>query len=100
MPTTIIRKGLVNPLSALGFAISAGVQLADGHRLYAIFEQHSRRVMIVAHPVRHGDMTAVALTPWTGPRPPCAGDLLDELVDPSHAGGIEVALSLLRDGRL
>ena len=100
MSQITIRKGLVNPLAALGFAISAGVQLSDGHRLYAIFEQHSRRVMMVAHPVRHGDMTAVALAPWTGPRPPCAGDLLDELIDPAHAEGIELALSLLRNGRL
>jgi len=98
-PATITR-GLINPLAALGFSISAGVQLSDGHRLYAIFEQHSRRVMMVAHPVRHGDMTAVALAPWTGSRPPCAGDLLDELVDPAHAGGVALALALMRDGSL
>jgi hypothetical protein len=76
------------------------VQLADGHRLYAIYEQHSRRIMVVAHPVRHGDMTAVALAPWTGSRPPNAGDLLDELIDPAHAEGLALALSLLRNGSL
>jgi hypothetical protein len=100
MPSITITRGLVDPLAALGFPTSAGVQLSDGHRLYAIFEQHSRRVMLVAHPVRHGDMTAVALSPWTGPRQPLAGDLLDELVDPAHAGGIALALQLLRDGSL
>jgi hypothetical protein len=100
MTDTTITRGLIDPLATLGFATSAGVQLADGHRLYAIFEHHSRRVMLVAHPVRHGDMTAVALAPWTGTRPPNAGDLLDELVDPSHAEGIALALALLRDGSL
>ncbi len=95
-----ISKGLINPLLALGFQLSAGVQLSDGHRLYAIFEQHSRRIMLVAHPVRHGDMTAVAIAPWTAARLPLAGDLLDELIDPAHADRLALALSLLRNGSL
>jgi len=100
MSSNIISRGLVNPLQSLGFLVSAGVQFADGHRLYAIFEQRSRRVMLVAHPVRQGDMAAVALAPWTGSHLPSAGDLLDELVDPAHAEGLARALSLLRNGSL
>jgi len=97
--TTIVR-GLIDPLLPMGFPVSAGIQLSDGRRLYAIFEQRSRRIMIVAHPVRTGDMTAVALAPWTAARLPSAGDLLDELIDPRNGQGIAVALSLLKNGSL
>jgi hypothetical protein len=45
-------------------------------------------------------MTAIALAPWTSARPPLAGDLLDELIDPRNAEAIRTALSLLRDGGL
>jgi hypothetical protein len=98
--TTMITNGLIDPLTPLGFPVSAGVVLQDGRRLYAIFDVRSRRVMIVGHPVRQGNMTAVALSPWTSARPPTAGDLLDELIDPRHADGMRVALDLLRNGTL
>jgi hypothetical protein len=97
---TRITHGLVNPLAALGFEVSAGIHTEDGRRLYAIFDRRSRRIMIVAHPVRSGDMAAVALSPWTSARVPLAGDLLDELVDPRNAEGVQLALQLLRNGTL
>jgi hypothetical protein len=99
MPDTITH-GLVDPLKAMGFPTSAGVRTDDCHVLYAIFDQHSRRVMIVGHPDAQGDMAAVALAAWSAGRPPCAGDLLDELVDPRNAEAVRLALQLLRDGRL
>ena len=95
-----IAHGLIDPLSALGFPVSAGVELNDGRRLFSIFEPRSRRIMIVAHPVARGDMPAVALSPWTAGRVPFAGDLLDELVDPRNADGVQLALQLLRNGTL
>jgi len=95
-----ITHGLIDPLASLGFPVSAGIVLSDARRLYAIFDERSRRIMIVGHPVRQGNMTAVALTPWTSARPPCAGDLLDELIDPRHGDGLRVALDLLRNGTL
>jgi hypothetical protein len=91
---------LIDPLKVMGFELSAGIQLDDGRRLYAIFDQRSRRIMIVAHPVARGDMAAVALSPWTSGRVPLAGDLLDELVDPRNADGVQLALQLLRNGTL
>ncbi len=100
MQDATITNGLVDPLLPMGFPISAGIQLSDGRRLYAIFEQRSRRIMIVAHPVRTGDMTAIALAPWTAARIPFAGDLLDELIDPHNGEGISTALSLLSNGGL
>jgi len=56
--------------------------------------------MIVAHPARSGDMTAVSLSPWTAARFPSAGDLLDELVDPRNLETLRGAIALLRDGGL
>jgi hypothetical protein len=91
---------LIDPLKVMGFELSAGIQLDDGRRLYAIFDGRSRRIMIVAHPVARGDMPAVALSPWTAGRVPLAGDLLDELVDPRNADGVQLALQLLRNGTL
>jgi hypothetical protein len=99
MPETITH-GLVDPLKDLGFPTSAGVRTDDSHVLYAIFDQRSRRVMIVGHPNAHGDMAAVALAAWSAGRPPSAGDLLDELVDPRNVEAVRLALQLLRDGRL
>lgn len=95
-----IAHGLIDPLSALGFPVSAGVELNDGRRLFSIFEPRSRRIMIVAHPARSGDMTAVSLSPWTSARFPSAGDLLDELVDPRNLETLRGAIALLRDGGL
>ncbi len=95
-----IVRGLVQPLSPMGFDVSAGIQTSDGRRLYAIFERVSRRIMIVAHPVRNGNMTALALAPWSSPRAPFAGDLLDALVDPAHRAAVESAIALLRNGSL
>jgi len=100
MPDTTIARGLIDPLFPMGFEISAGIELQDGRKLYAIFDRRSNRVMIVAHPVRTGDMTAVALVAWTSSRPPFAGDLLDELIDPANRDGISTALSLLKNGSL
>jgi len=97
---TRISHGLIDPLKVMGFELSAGIQLDDGRRLYAIFDARSRRIMIVAHPVARGDMPAVALSPWTAGRVPLAGDLLDELVDPRNADGVQLALQLLRNGTL
>jgi hypothetical protein len=100
MPDTTIIRGLIDPLFPMGFEVSAGIELHDGRKLYAIFDRRSRRIMIVAHPVRTGDMTAVALTKWTASCPPFAGDLLDELIDPDNRQGIDTALSLLKNGSL
>jgi len=100
MPEARIKHGLVDPLKVIGFELSAGIQMDDGRRLYAIFDQRTRRIMIVAHPVRTGDMAAVALSPWTSPRAPLAGDLLDELLDPRNLEGVRLALQLLRNGTL
>jgi hypothetical protein len=100
MPDSKIIRGLIDPLFPMGFEVSAGIELDDGRKLYAIFDRRSHRVMIVAHPVRTGDMTAVALTTWTAARPPFAGDLLDELIDPTNGDGISTALSLLKNGSL
>src|SRR5262245_21516964 len=97
---TRIVHGLIDPLKVMGFDLSAGIQLGDGRRLYAIFDRRSRRIMIVAHPVARGDMAAVALSPWTAGHMPLAGDLLDELVDPRNADGVQLALQLLRNGSL
>jgi hypothetical protein len=95
-----IARGLLDPLARMGFGVSAGIETSDGTRLFAIFEVRSRRIMIVAHPARSGNMTAIALAPWTSARPPLAGDLLDELIDPRNMDAIRTALSLLRDGSL
>ena len=95
-----ISHGLLDPFAHMGFGISAGIELSDGVKLYAIFETDSRRIMIVAHPARSGDMAAIALSSWTSPRPPLVGDLLDELIDPSHVEAIRRALTLLREGSL
>ena len=95
-----IARGLIDPLFALGFPVSAGVELNDGRRLFSIFEPRSRRIMIVGHPVRSGDMTAVSLSPWTSARFPLSGDLLDELVDPRNTETLRGAIALLRDGSL
>ncbi len=95
-----ITHGLVDPLKPMGFPASAGVRTDDSQVLYAIFDQRSRRVMIVAHPNAQGDMAAVALAVWSAGRPPSAGDLLDELVDPRNVEAVRLALQLLRDGRL
>lgn len=100
MADASITRGLVDPLAKMGFPISAGVQLDDGSLLYAIFDGKRRRVMIVAHPTANGDMAAVALAPWTAEDEPRAGDLLDELVDPRNAEGVQLALQLLRNGAL
>ena len=100
MPESRITHGLVDPLKVMGFEMSAGVEMDDGRKLYAIFDKRSRRIMIVAHPVRTGDMAAVALAPWTSARAPLAGDLLDELVDPRNLEGVRLALQLLRNGTL
>ncbi len=100
MTNATIAHGLIDPLATLGYLVSAGIVLEDGRRLFAIFDGHSRRIMIVGHPVRQGNMTAVALAPWTSARPPTAGDLLDELIDPRHVDGLRVALDLLRNGTL
>jgi hypothetical protein len=97
--STIIH-GLIDPLAPMGFPVSAGIVLDDARRLYAVFDDHSRRIMIVGHPVRQGNMTAVALAPWTSARLPSAGDLLDELIDPRHDDSLRVALDLLRNGTL
>jgi hypothetical protein len=95
-----ITHGLLDPLARMGFEVSAGIELADGRKLFAIFEQRTRRIMLVAHPARTGDMTAIALAPWTAARPPLAGDLLDELIDPRNVEAIRTALELLRNGGL
>lgn len=100
MPDATIIRGLVDPLLPMGFETSAGIELRDGRKLYAIFDRPSRRVMIVAHPVRRGDMTAVELMRWSAALPPFAGDLLDELIDPANHDGVQTALSLLRNGSL
>ena len=97
---TPITHGLIDPLQSLGFSASAGVSLQDGTVLYAVFDQRSRRIMIVAHPARSGNMAAIALAPWTAAHEPFAGDLLDELIDPAHTTAIESAVSLLRNGDL
>ena len=100
MQDTRILRALVDPLAPLGFPMSAGIQLSDGRRLYAIFERRGRRIMMVAHPVRTGNMTAVALAPWNPAGDPLAGDLLDELIDPRNERAVQNALVLLRDGSL
>jgi len=100
MADASITRGLVDPLAKLGFPISAGVQLDDGSLLYAIFDKQRRRVMIVAHPSAHGDMAAVALSPWMAAEEPRTGDLLDELVDPRNIEAVRLALRLKRDGSL
>lgn len=97
MPDATIIRGLVDPLLPMGFETSAGIELRDGR---TIFDRLSRRVMIVAHPVRRGDMTAVELMRWSAALPPFTGDLLDELIDPANHDGVQTALSLLRNGSL
>jgi hypothetical protein len=97
MDVSIVR-GLINPLVERGFTTSAGVRLSDGQRLFAIFEERSRRIVVVAHPVRTGNMNGVTLSPWTAARPPRAGDLLDELVDPRNVEKLRSARQLLDEG--
>ena len=63
----------------MGFELSAGIQLDDGRRLYAIFAR-SRRIMIVAHPWHAATWPGRARVGTAG-RVPLAGDLLDELLD-------------------
>ncbi|MBI4020871.1 MAG: hypothetical protein HY369_01375 [Candidatus Aenigmarchaeota archaeon] len=103
MPSDHIVRGLINPLlSTTGIVTSAGIVLEDGRILYAIFDAHGSRVMIVAHPKRTSEeaMRAVSLSPWTSQRPPCEGDLLDELIDPKNADTVLRALELLQIGQL
>ncbi|MGQ0551780.1 MAG: hypothetical protein ACT4PU_01005 [Planctomycetota bacterium] len=100
MPDATILRGQADPLAPLGFPISAGIQLSNGQRLFSIFERAGRRIMLVAHPVRTGNMAAVALAAWPHEREPLSGDLLDELIDPRNATILRDALQLLRSGSL
>ena len=56
MSETSISHGLLDPLARMGFGVSAGIEMSDGTKLFAIFETKSRRIMIVAHPARAGDI--------------------------------------------
>lgn len=93
-----IIRGFVDPLKRMGYSASAAVEVRGEqkiHKLYAIFDERSRRVMVIAHPVKRGDMAAVALCPWTAPIAPLSGDLLDELVDPRAEEGLKIAIKVL-----